>query len=70
MLKHTQTILWQKRTNCLSVFDDFVWLPLKGLSAFPKNSILEGPKNASAYLPILGFSRYKTLLLFASIKAL
>ena len=70
MLKHTQTIRWQKRTNCLSVFDDFLWLALKGLTAFPKNSILEGPKNASAYLLKLGLSRYKKLLLFASIKAL
>ena len=32
MLKHTQTIRPQKPTNCLSVFDYFVGLALKGLS--------------------------------------
>ena len=37
MVKHTQTICWQKPTNCLSVFDHFVGLMLKGL----KDSYLE-----------------------------
>ena len=31
MIKHTQTIRGQKQTNCLSVFDHFVGLALKGL---------------------------------------
>ena len=31
MVKHTQTICWQQTTNCLSVFDRFVGLALKGL---------------------------------------
>ena len=31
MVKHTQTIRRQKPTNCLSVFDDFVWFALNGL---------------------------------------
>ena len=31
MVKHTQTIRRQQPTNCLSVFDHFVGLPLKGL---------------------------------------
>ena len=31
MIKHTQTIRRQKPTNCLSVFDHFVGLVLKGL---------------------------------------
>ena len=31
--KHTQTICCQKPTNCLSVFDHFVGLAFKGLSA-------------------------------------
>ena len=31
MLKHTQTIRWQQRMNCLSVSDHFVGLALKGL---------------------------------------
>ena len=32
MAKHIQTIRRQQRTNCLSVFDHFVGLTLKGLS--------------------------------------
>ena len=31
MFKHTQTILWQQPTNCLSVFNHYVELTLKGL---------------------------------------
>ena len=31
MLKHTQTIRRQKPTNCLSVFEHFLGLVLKGL---------------------------------------
>ena len=31
MFKRTQTIRRQKPMSCLSVFDDFVWLTLKGL---------------------------------------
>ena len=31
MVKHIQTIRRQKPTNCLSVFDHFVGLALKGL---------------------------------------
>ena len=31
MVKHTQTIRRLLPTNCLSVFDHFVWLALKGL---------------------------------------
>ena len=32
MVKHTQIICWQQPTNCLNVFDHFLWLALKGLS--------------------------------------
>ena len=32
MVKHTQTIRRQKSRNCLSVFDHFVGLALRGLS--------------------------------------
>ena len=32
MVKHTQIIRRQQPTNCLSVFDHFVGLALKGLS--------------------------------------
>ena len=32
MAKHTQTIFRQKQTNCLSVFDHFEGLVLKGLT--------------------------------------
>ena len=31
MVKHTETIRRQQTTNCLSVFDHFVWLAFKGL---------------------------------------
>ena len=31
MVKQTQTIRWQYLTNCLSVFDHFVRLALKGM---------------------------------------
>ena len=37
MVKHTQTILRQQPTNCLSVFDHFVGLALKGLKGYPIN---------------------------------
>ena len=32
MAKHTQNICREKPTNCLSVFDNFVGLALKGLN--------------------------------------
>ena len=32
MVKHTQTIFQQQPTNCLSVFDHFVWLAFKRLN--------------------------------------
>ena len=32
MVKQTQTIRWQQPTNCLSVFEHFVKLALKGLT--------------------------------------
>ena len=32
MVKHTQTIRREKPTNCLSVFNHFVGLALKGLT--------------------------------------
>ena len=31
MVKHSQTIRWQKQTNCLSVFEKFVGFGIKGL---------------------------------------
>ena len=31
MVKHTQTIRWQKLMNCLSVFDNFLGLALNRL---------------------------------------
>ena len=32
MVKHTQRIRWQQPKNCLSVFENFVYLALKGLT--------------------------------------
>ena len=37
MVKHIQTIHWQQPTNCLSVFEQFVGLELKGLTPFRNN---------------------------------
>ena len=34
MVKYTQTILWQKPTNCVSIFDHFLGLAFKGISLF------------------------------------
>ena len=34
MVKHTQAMRLQQPTNCLSVFDHFVGLVLKGLNIF------------------------------------
>ena len=40
MVKHTQTIRQQQSTNCLSVFDLFVGLALRGLKQlYPTASI-------------------------------
>ena len=48
MIKHTQTIPRQQPANCLSVFDHFVGLTLKGLineitvlNLYPLTSTLE-----------------------------
>ena len=34
MVKHAQTIHWLLQKNCLSVFDHFVVLALKGLTSY------------------------------------
>ena len=50
MVRHTQTVRLQKPTGCLSVFDHFVGLVLKGLTIFAKSCITgrwQGPKCAS-----------------------
>ena len=39
MVKHTETIRCQQPTNCLSIFDHFVGLALKGLSLTLVNNI-------------------------------
>ena len=40
MVKHTQKLFGKLPTNCLSVFDHFVRLVLKGLTIFAKSSII------------------------------
>ena len=45
MVKRTQTIRRQKPMNSLIVFDHFVGLELKGLSANPKKSSNTQPMN-------------------------
>ena len=72
MVKHTQTICWQKLTNCLSVFDDFVGLALKGLKkgdsgavffcvfckTFKNNHCLEHIQTATCNLCSLVFGKF------------
>ena len=43
MVKHIQTIRQQKPTNCLSVFDHFVELALKGLKEIPFDGTFQTP---------------------------
>ena len=50
MVKHNQTIRLQKPTNCLSVFDHYVGLALKGKSS-PGTSLLK--KEAKIFFWIL-----------------
>ena len=38
MVNYTQGVRWQQPTNCLSVFDHFVKLALKGLKESWKES--------------------------------
>ena len=38
MVKHIETIRRQQPTNCLSVFDHFVVLALKGLRLYQRSS--------------------------------
>ena len=40
MVKHTQTTRRQNPKNCLSVFDHFVGLAVKGLAALDINSFM------------------------------
>ena len=41
MVKHTEAIRWTLSTNCLSVFDHFVGLALKGLMISKLNLVFE-----------------------------
>ena len=68
MVKHTQTIRWQKPTNCLSVFDHFVGLALKGLKGdsggFRRRKNLEQFTvfKQSNFVNIFGFFSYFEIL--------
>ena len=42
MVKNTQTIRRQKSTNCLSVFDHFVGLVVKGLTILFSPKVKQG----------------------------
>ena len=56
MVRHTQTIRWQKPTNCMSVFDHFVGLTLKKLIFFdPFHVIVLIFFNASQHSTALTF---------------
>ena len=45
MVKHTQTIRRQQPTNCLSVFDHFVGLAVKGLTCMKDFHIFPDARN-------------------------
>ena len=52
MVKHTQTIHRQKPTNCLSVFNHFVELTLKGLTeiyAETQSNIYDGAESVNYF---------------------
>ena len=49
MVKHTQTICRQQPPNCLSVFDHFVGLALKGLN-FPIQETPRGSYKSLIYI--------------------
>ena len=51
MVKHTQTICLQQPTNCLSGFDHFVRLALKGLNLLGSKKIVL-KLEVSQYFPI------------------
>ena len=64
MVKHTQAIRQLLPMNCLSAFDHFKGLPLKGLITPPKSykkSILEG------CIPFYYFKKYLNLFLAIEI---
>ena len=50
MVKHTQTIRRQQPTNCLSVFDHFVQLVLKGLRGKVQRDIAKRHWNTYQHL--------------------
>ena len=55
MVRHTQTIRQQQRTNCLSVFDRFVVMALKVLSTVKKINEIKKTPNHSLVLLIEPF---------------
>ena len=58
MVEHTQRIRWLLLTNCLSVFDYFVGLALKGLKAAVINCFRGVFKTLSnMYNGVFGFSK-------------
>ena len=60
MFKHTQTIRQQKLTNCLSMFDHLVGLPLKGLNQFTQfvsSSITSENKKKQIFYQIKGLKK-------------
>ena len=69
MVKHTQTVRRQQATNCLSVFDHFVKLALKGLKYLltfpsPVNSLHTYNFNARTYAKLFVFSEVVILKIF------
>ena len=63
MVKHTQTICRQLPKNCLSVFDHFVELMLKGLSTYFPTATYYFGASEHFYLQIFGSQRFLKVLL-------
>ena len=62
MVKHTQTIRRQKPTNCLSVFDHFVGLALKGLMSSGR-----GREKIEKLISVPPSTSYKNCFQYASV---
>ena len=69
MVKLTQTICWQEPRTCLSVFDHFVGLALKGLAHFiPMFPFLSAFAKCGEILKMKG--NFCTKLVFKKVKRL
>ena len=62
MIKYTQTIYWQQSTSCLSVFDRFVGLALKGLKFKSVNKKLVLQVSATYDIDHMGTAHFSVFI--------